>query len=108
MKRVLLDENVPRRLRQELREYDVRTVQEQGWSGLKNGELLRVAQEEFSVLVTGAKRLQFQQNIASFNIAVVVISLASTTPSNIRQVVTRFREAIEQAQAGNVVVVAAA
>lgn len=108
MKRVLLDENVPRRLRQELREYDVRTVQEQGWSGLKNGELLRVAQEEFSVLVTGDKRLQFQQNIASFNIAVVVISLASTTPSNIRQVVTRFREAIEQAQAGNVVVVAAA
>ena len=107
MKRVLLDENVPRRLRRELAEYEVQTVQEQGWSGLKNGELLRVAQEHFSVFVTGDKRLQFQQNIALLNIAVVVISLATTTPANIRSLVPRFREAIEQAQAGKVVVVAA-
>ena len=107
MKRILLDENVPRRLHVELREFEVRTVQQEGWSGLKNGELLRVAEKSFSVLVTGDKRLQFQQNIASFNIALVVISLASISPANLRQVLPRFREAIEQAQPGQVIVVAA-
>lgn len=106
MKRVLFDENIPRRIRRELPEYEVRTVQEQGWSGLTNGELLRAAQENFSVLLTADKRLQFQQSIAAFRIAVVVVSVASITPSNVRSVMGRIKSAIEQAQPGSVVVVA--
>jgi predicted nuclease of predicted toxin-antitoxin system len=106
VKRVLFDENVPRRLRRELAEFEVRTVQEEAWAGLKNGELLHAAQERFSVLVTGDKRLQFQQNIAAFNIAVVVLSVSSITPATIRNVLPRIKEAIDQARPGTVTVVA--
>ena len=41
--RVLLDECVPRRLAREFVGHEIRTVHEQGWTGLKNGALLREA-----------------------------------------------------------------
>lgn len=50
--RVLLDECVPRPLREELPGHDVKTVAESGWSGAKNGELLRLAAQRFDVLLT--------------------------------------------------------
>jgi hypothetical protein len=51
--RILLDECVPRRLRQELPAHDIRTVPEMGWSGKKNGELLQLmVGQGFDVLLT--------------------------------------------------------
>ena len=41
--RLLLDEQLPRHLAREIGGHDVSTVQQRGWAGLKNGELLRVA-----------------------------------------------------------------
>ena len=71
--RILLDESLPRKLAQELSGHEVQTVQKQGWVGLKNGELLRRANAEFEVLVTGDQNLEYQQNLAMVSIAVVVL-----------------------------------
>jgi hypothetical protein len=49
---VLLDECVPRKLRRELTGHDVRTVTEMGWSGIKNGPLLRRAAQDFDIFLT--------------------------------------------------------
>ena len=73
MIRVLLDENLPRKLGRELRDCYVRTVQEEGWTSYSNGELLRRAQGSFDVLLTADRRLQFQQNLTDVDIGVVVI-----------------------------------
>ncbi|HEX4960928.1 MAG TPA: hypothetical protein VF173_08825 [Thermoanaerobaculia bacterium] len=51
MKRVLLDENLPRLLKRELSGHEVRTVAEVGWAGLKNGKLLRLAESEFDIFI---------------------------------------------------------
>jgi hypothetical protein len=59
---------MPRQLRRDLPEFAIRTVQEEGWSSVQNGELLRLASESFDVMVTADERLQFQQNIASFDL----------------------------------------
>lgn len=49
--RILLDENVDRRLKQDFAEgHEVSTVAEAGWAGKNNGELLRLAEERFDVL----------------------------------------------------------
>ena len=54
--RVLLDENVDHRLRTFFDdEFEVATVTEIGWSGKKNGELLRAAQREFDALVSAIR-----------------------------------------------------
>ena len=46
---------------------------EKGWSGVKNGELLRMAESEFDVWVTADKNIEYQQNLDRFDIAVVVL-----------------------------------
>jgi hypothetical protein len=77
--RVLLDEQLPRRLVRELTGHDVRTVQQQGWAGLQNGELLRGAADEgLQVFLTGDRNLQFQQNLARARIGIVIL----VAPSN--------------------------
>jgi hypothetical protein len=49
--KVLLDENLPRRLASYLTGDECRTVSECGWAGKKNGELLTLADSAFDVWV---------------------------------------------------------
>ena len=71
--RILLDECVPRRFRRQLQGHEVRTVPEMGWASFENGVLLAVASGKFEVLVTTDQRLNYEQNVSSFQIAVVVL-----------------------------------
>ncbi|HTE14156.1 MAG TPA: DUF5615 family PIN-like protein [Burkholderiales bacterium] len=79
--RVLFDQGTPVPLRQFLTRHEVVTAYERGWSTLKNGELLDAAEKDgFEVLVTTDTNLQYQQNLTSRRIAIVVLS----TPSWLR------------------------
>lgn len=55
----------------------MKTAYELGWSTLRNGELLARAEEQFDVLVTTDRNLQFQQNLAQRKLAVVVLPTTS-------------------------------
>ena len=70
---ILIDECLPKKLKRELSGHTVFTVQEKGWSGIENGELLRIAESEFDVWVTADKNIGYQQNLNHFDIAVVVL-----------------------------------
>jgi hypothetical protein len=53
----LLDENMPHNLRRTFLSHEVVTVAYMGWSGLKNGALLRAAEDSgIEVLVPATKR----------------------------------------------------
>jgi hypothetical protein len=69
---ILLDECVPRRLKPELGDHEVRTVPEMGWAGMKNGALLQLAAESFEVLLTTDRNLAFQQNMATLRLGIIV------------------------------------
>ncbi len=59
--KLLLDENLPKRLKEDFSDYEVFTVRELGWNGIKNGELLRLMIENgFNALLTFDKNLQHQ------------------------------------------------
>ena len=107
MIRVLFDENMPAKLRRDLAEFDIRTAQEEGWSALQNGALLRAAQERFAVLLTVDRRLEYQQNLDALRIAVVVVTAESTRLVHLRPLVARIATAIKDAKPGTVTVVAA-
>ena len=79
--RVLLDESLPRRLARLLPEHDVRTVAAMGWTGIQNGELLRLAVGSFDAFLTADQNLEHQQNLDTLPIAVVVL----TAPTNRRR-----------------------
>lgn len=68
--RILLDESLPKELQSELPGHDVRTVQEMGWSSLRNGELLARSVNQFEVFLTADQNLRYQQNLAALPVAV--------------------------------------
>jgi|ERR1019366_8445485 predicted nuclease of predicted toxin-antitoxin system len=71
---ILLDEQLPRQLAPHLKGHEVRTVQQQGWAGLKNGALLRQAAEAgFEVFLTSDQNIEFQQNLRKTTLVVVVL-----------------------------------
>jgi hypothetical protein len=73
--KVLLDENLPHLLRNNLGDHDVFTVRFKGWAGLKNGELLKTAEDNgFEVFVTGDQTLSYEQNLTGRRVAMVVLS----------------------------------
>ena len=74
--RVLLDEDMPRQLKHELRGHDVSTVQEMGWNGIKNGVLLsRAASAGFAVFLTIDRSIPYQQNVPALGVAIVVLTM---------------------------------
>jgi predicted nuclease of predicted toxin-antitoxin system len=79
--RLLLDESVPRRLKRSLPRHAVRNVVEMGWDGIRNGELLARAANEFDALVTVDKNLQYQQNLDNLPIAVIVLDAKPREPN---------------------------
>ena len=74
---ILIDECLPKKLKRELTGHTAFTVQERGWAGMKNGELLQRAEKEFNVWVTADQNIEYQQNLKQFDIAVVVLVRAS-------------------------------
>jgi len=75
---VLFDQGTPVPLRSYLPAHSVTTVFEKGWSTLQNGDLLRAAErEDFEVFVTTDQNLKYQQNLADYKIAVVVLPTTS-------------------------------
>jgi hypothetical protein len=98
--RVLFDQGTPEPLRRALTQHEIVTAYERGWSKLTNGELLDAAEKEgFGVLVTTDANLKHQQNLASRQIAIVVL----TTPSwpRIQRAVGPILRAIERATPGS-------
>lgn len=105
--RVLHDESVPRQLVAKLSGHDVSTVQREGWSGLKNGALLKQAADRFDAFVTGDKNLEFQQNYAKFDLRIVVLIARDNRVETILELSDRILLALRDAQPGQVVRVTA-
>jgi hypothetical protein len=71
--RILLDECLPKRLKRDLVGHEAQTVPEMGWASRRNGELLALAEARFDVFLTVDRNLSFEQDIARFKVAVVVL-----------------------------------
>lgn len=71
--RVLLDECLPRKLKFEINAEFVQTVPEAGWASKQNGELLRLAEKSFDVLLTNDQNMEHQQAVSRFDIAFIVL-----------------------------------
>lgn len=91
--KILLDECTPRVVKKHLPTYDISTVQEMGWAGVKNGELLTLAESQFEIFITTDKNLRYQQNLSQRRLAVVLL------PSNRVPAVEASISALEAALA---------
>ncbi|MEO1762229.1 MAG: DUF5615 family PIN-like protein [Cyanobacteria bacterium J06629_18] len=102
--RILLDECVPKPLKRELSDYDIRTVVEMGWSGKKNGELLQLMnQAGFTILLTTDQNLRYQQNLKQAGVGVVVMVALTNRLSELVPLIPNVRNALNIIAAGKVI-----
>ena len=99
--KVLLDECVPRKLRLELIGHEVFTVTERGWSGIKNGKLLALAEAEFDVFLTVDQNLKYQQKLKDFNIGVLLLVARNNRLKTLLPLMPQATEALENIRAGD-------
>jgi predicted nuclease of predicted toxin-antitoxin system len=93
--KLLLDENLPKRLKQDFPEFEIATVRDQGWNGLTNGELIKLMRENgFDALITFDKNLQYQQNFGKYSLHVIVLTAASNRYKHLSPFVDEIKESL--------------
>jgi hypothetical protein len=97
--RILFDQRTPVPLRQHLTRHLVDTAFERGWSTLRNGELLDVAEHErYDLLITTDQNLRYQQQLATRQLAIIV--LLSTSWPRIQRRIEAIQAAVERVVPG--------
>lgn len=76
-----------------------------GWATIKNGRLLRLAEKEFAVFVTVDRNLSFQQNLPTFDIAVVILRARSNRLEDLKPLAKPLLAALPKVKSGNVAVI---
>jgi hypothetical protein len=101
--RVPLDENIDRLLKGLFDpNLQVLTVRERGWHGKTNGELLRAAEKEFDAFVTMDRNLEFQQNLKSLKLGVVILRAPSNAYAAVAPLMPHLNEALRSIKPGTV------
>ena len=102
--RVLLDEELPIRLRLHFAEpANVETVEYRGWKGQKNGALLRVAEDHFDVFVTMDDNLPDQQHLQQFDLAAAILRARSKSLRDLLDLVPELERRLPELRAGEAV-----
>lgn len=103
--KLLLDECIDRKLAKEFAGYEIQTVPQRGWAGVKNGQLLTLAEAEFDVFITVDRNLSFQQNLPRFNLAVIVLQASSNRWIDLKPLVPKVLDALNTAVKGQVTLI---
>lgn len=108
--RVLIDECVPRALKKLIVDHghQCRTVQESGWAGKQNGELLSLMESDFDALVTLDTNLRYQQNLTGHKIAIVVLQCSSNRLEHLRPLFPRSLSVLDKIKPGEILFVGGA
>ena len=99
--KILLDECTPHVLKRFLTEFEIKTVQDQGWSGTTNGALLRLAEGHFDVLITSDQSLKYQQNLSNRQLS--IIQLPTNQVPLVIKLAPKVQETLERIQRGELV-----
>lgn len=104
--KLLLDECLPRKLKREFVGHEVFTIDEAGFKGLKNGELIQSASEAgFEVLVSVDKNIEHRQNKARLPLAILVLSAKTNRIESLLPLMTEALEILENIKTGEIITI---
>jgi len=100
--KLLLDENLPKKLKQDLKNYDVFTVHDMGWQGKSNGELINAMMaDHFDALITFDRNMEHQQNFRKSPVTVFVLNAHDNTYQTLKELIPQITAKLsEQLKAG--------
>ena len=99
----LIDECLPKKLKRELADYTVTTVQEKGWSGKKNGELLDLMRGEIDIFITADQNLRYQHNFQHIALSIIVLVAPDNRFITLQPLMPEVREVMDGIQRGEIV-----
>lgn len=95
--KILLDECITKRLKPFLQEFEVFTVSEMKWNGIKNGKLMSLCiDNNFNLLLTIDKNLLFQQNLNNYNLSIVVLNSLTSKIDELILFMPSFKSQIDK------------
>jgi len=103
----LLDECIDRKFAREFVDYEIKTVPQMGWAGVKNNQLLALAEAEFDVFITVDRNLSFPQNLPQFDIAVIVLQAPSNRLADVKPLAPKVLAILAMATRGQVTILSA-
>ena len=104
--KILIDENLPVKLKRSFEDHDIFTVRDMKWDSYKNGKLLSSAiANGFDILMTSDKNLQHQQNFNKLNIALIVFNVRLLKWQFIEPLIPKAKEVIPLIEKGKIYVV---
>ena len=102
--KILLDQNLDRRLKNYLTDYETATTQEQNWADALNGELLALAEEnDFDVLLTADANIKSQQNLSNRKIAILVLRAFNNPLATHIEMIEDIHEALSKIQPSEII-----
>jgi hypothetical protein len=91
--KLLLDENLPKKLKFDFPEHEIYTVRDKGWNGITNGQLLKLLiSDKFDALLTFDKNLQYQQNFEKYTVTVFVLTATINTYFELSKLTLKIKE----------------
>jgi predicted nuclease of predicted toxin-antitoxin system len=102
--KILLDECLPRKLKDKFASHDCHTVPEALLGGKKNGDLLSIAEREgFEIFLTMDKGLEYEQNLVGRQIAVIILRAKSNRLVDLVPLVEACLEQMRSIRLGQIV-----
>jgi len=102
--RVLLDENLPHKLRALFPDsIEVITVDYRGWKGKENGELLQMAAAEFDAFVTTDRGILYEQNLEKLQLGIVLLEADRNHYETLSPLISQVNTVLKTLQKGQVV-----
>ena len=99
MRRVLFDKNVPYPLRRHLSDFEVKTVEEEGWGKLRTVLIERAEEADYKILITCDQNVRYQQNLTHRTLSMVV--LGSNIWPSVKNKLEEIQEALRLASPGS-------
>jgi predicted nuclease of predicted toxin-antitoxin system len=94
--KILIDEQLNRRMKFELSNYDVYLTKDLGWSGLQNGELREQLNDNgFQFLITADKNMPFQQNFKRINFKIILLDITDLVWMNEQHFVPKIIDLLQ-------------
>jgi hypothetical protein len=98
LKKLFIDECVDWRFSRSLALFEVRTARQMGWSELKNGKLLREAAAQFDVFLSTDSGIEYQNNISTIDIAVIILEPKRNKLSELQLLVPKLLDKLPTVQ----------
>ncbi len=98
--RILLDECVPRPLRNQFSGHEVKTTRQMKWAGVENGDLLKLAETSFDVFLTVDRNMQYQQNLSGYQLAIIVLVAKSNKLEALQPLIPSILGVLDTIQVG--------